>query len=211
MLGRLGAAASALLLSACSVFGVRSGTEEPRHEPVARLGEVEIRRYAPRLAAVTMVEAASEREARSEGFNRLAGYIFGRNRAQAKVAMTAPVAQAPAERIAMTAPVATTTAAAGQWSIRFFMPSTYTRATLPVPEDARVAIEEVPGEIVAVLRFSGAPGPEALAAQRAALLAALAGSGWVAQGAPQDWFYDPPWTLPPARRNEVAVVVSRRE
>ncbi len=42
-----------LLLSACSVFGIRSGTEEPAHGLVERLGDVEIRRYAPRTAAET--------------------------------------------------------------------------------------------------------------------------------------------------------------
>lgn len=210
MLDRLAAAASALLLGACSVIGIRSGTEEPRFEVVARLGEVEIRRYAPRLAAETVVAAASEQAARSEGFNRLAGYIFGRNRARAKIAMTAPVAQAPAERLAMTAPVATAPEGAGRWTIRFFMPAGHTRETLPEPEDARVVIAEAPAEVFGVLRFSGLPTEAALRARRAALLAILGQGGWEAAGTPQDWFYDPPWTLPPARRNEVAVPVRPR-
>ena len=67
MLPRLAAAASALLLGACSVIGVRSGTVEPRFEIVGQQGVVEIRRYAPRLAAETLVEAASVEAARSEG------------------------------------------------------------------------------------------------------------------------------------------------
>jgi len=104
MLARLLSAASALLLGACSVIGVRSGTEEPRFEVLERRGEVEIRRYAPRLAAATTVAAPSEDAARSEGFRRLAGYIFGGNHGRTKIAMTAPVAQA-SERIAMTVPV----------------------------------------------------------------------------------------------------------
>ena len=105
---RIAALLSGVLLAACSVIGVRAGTEEPKYDVVARQGtgasEVEIRRYAPRLAAETTVAAASETAARSEGFRRLAGYIFGGNRGQAKIAMTAPVAQSP-EKIAMTAPV----------------------------------------------------------------------------------------------------------
>ncbi|CAA9254816.1 MAG: hypothetical protein AVDCRST_MAG27-2760 [uncultured Craurococcus sp.] len=51
MLGRVLSAASGLLLGACSVFGVRSGTEEPRFTVVEQSGEVEIRDYAPRVAA----------------------------------------------------------------------------------------------------------------------------------------------------------------
>ena len=67
-----------LLLGACSAFGIRSGTEEPRHSTVERLGDVEIRRYAPRLAAETSVPGDAY-HARGEGFRRLAGYIFGGN------------------------------------------------------------------------------------------------------------------------------------
>lgn len=208
MLPRLLSAASALLLGACSVIGVRSGTEEPRFETVGRQGEVEIRRYAPRLAAETTVAAATEEAARGEGFRRLAGFIFGANRGRAKIAMTAPVAQS-SERIAMTAPVAQEAAAEG-WTIRFFMPARTTRETLPQPEDARVAVVEVPGATMAVLRYSGIPSAAAAAAHRAALLAALREGPWQPAGAAEDWFYDPPWTLPPLRRNEAVVPVAPR-
>jgi hypothetical protein len=214
MLSRLASAASALLVGACSVIGVRSGTEEPRHTVLARQGEVEIRRYAPRLAAETVVAAADAAAARSAGFQRLAGYIFGANQGRAKVAMTAPVTQGPErlgpERLAMTAPVGQAAAGEGRWTIRFFMPAAYTRETLPVPNDPAVAIVEVPGETVAVLRFAGIPTAAALAARRAALLHALADGPWQPAGEVQDWFYDPPWTLPPARRNEVVVPVAPR-
>lgn len=208
MFARLLSAASAVLLGACTVIGVRSGTEEPRFEVVDRIGEVEIRRYAPRLAAETTVAAAEEAAARNEGFRRLAGYIFGANRSAARIAMTAPVAQS-SERIAMTAPVVQEAAGEGRWTIRFFMPAQYTRETLPEPEDRRVAIMEVPGATMAVLRYAGVPTGAATAARRAALLAALREGPWQAAGEPEDWFYDPPWTLPPLRRNEAVVAVSR--
>lgn len=104
-----------LLLGACSAFGIRGGTEEPRHSTVERLGDVEIRRYAPRLAAETTVPGDAY-AARGEGFRRLAGYIFGGNAGRRRIDMTAPVAQAgaqPGERIAMTAPVAQAQGEAG--------------------------------------------------------------------------------------------------
>jgi hypothetical protein len=208
MLGRLLSAASGLLLGACSVIGLRSGTEEPRFEVVGRQGAVEIRRYAPRLAAETTIAAANGEAARSEGFRRLAGYIFGGNRSRAKIAMTAPVAQGP-ERIAMTAPVVQEAAGDG-WTIRFFMPAGYTRETLPDPVDARVAIVEVPGATMAVLRYAGVPTAAAAATHRAALLAALRDGPWQPAGVAEDWFYDPPWTLPPLRRNEAVVPVQPR-
>ncbi len=197
-----------LLLSACSVFGVRSGTEEPRYSVAERLGDVEIRRYAPRLAAETTVSGDAT-AARGEGFRRLAGYIFGANQGRTRIEMTAPVAQSTAarsgERIAMTAPVAQAPTEAG-WVIRFFLPAGL--ADAPVPNDARVRIVPVPAETVAVLRFSGLATDAAIANQRAALLAALSGTRWRPAGEPVTWFYDPPWTLPPLRRNEVAVPVA---
>ncbi|TCZ53165.1 heme-binding protein [Roseicella aquatilis] len=191
------------------MIGLRSGTEEPRHEVLGRQGEVEIRRYGPRLAAETTVAAASVEAARSEGFRRLAGFIFGANRARAKIAMTAPVAQA-SERIAMTAPVVQEAAGEGRWIIRFFMPATYTRETLPEPEDPRIRIVVVPPATMAVLRYAGVPTGAATAARRAALLAALGTGPWQPAGEAEDWFYDPPWTLPHLRRNEAVVPVSPR-
>ena len=208
MAARLPAILSSLLLGACSVVGIRSGTEEPRFEVVDRMGEVEIRRYAPRIAAETAVPG-DEDAARTEGFRRLAGYIFGGNARRDRIAMTAPVAQARGERIAMTAPVAQAGDATG-WTIRFFMPSGYTMETLPVPDDARVTLVEVPAETVAVLRFSGVPRPEAVARGTAALTAALGASPWTATAPVQGWFYDPPWTVPALRRNEVVAPVARR-
>jgi hypothetical protein len=210
MLHRLAAGFSALLLGACSVVGVRSGTEEPPFERLALQGEVEIRRYAPRLAAETTVDA-DETASRSEGFSRLAGYIFGGNEGASRIAMTAPVAQGSAStpmRIAMTAPVAQ--AASGQgYAIRFFLPAALREP--PVPRDSRVRIVEVPAETLAVLRFSGSTGPDAVAAARARLLGALAQGPWQPAGEPVAWFYDPPWTIPALRRNEVAVPVIARD
>jgi hypothetical protein len=203
MLHRLCAAASVLLLGACSVVGVRSGTEEPAYETLGTEAGIEIRRYAARLAAETTVEAA-EMAARSEGFSRLAGYIFGGNAGASRIAMTAPVSQA-GTRIAMTAPVAQASGAESQ-VIRFFLPAALRDP--PVPKDARVRIVEVPGETVAIHRFTGSIAPEAIAAARAHLLATLPATRWVAAGEPVTWFYDPPWTIPALRRNEIAVPVA---
>ena len=209
MPARLPAILASLLVGACSVVGIRSGTEEPAFSVVAAAGAVEIRRYAARIAAETEV-GGGEEAARNEGFRRLAGYIFGGNAGRDRIAMTAPVAQAAGERIAMTAPVAQH-GAGGAWRIRFFMPARYTMETLPRPDDPRVVLVMVPEETVAVLRFSGLPRPEAVAERSAALLAALSAMPWSADGTVQAWFYDPPWTVPGLRRNEVSVRVVPRQ
>lgn len=201
---------ASILLGACSVVGVRSGTEEPPFTVLDRSGDIEIRQYGARVAAQTAVEGA-EVPARGEGFSRLAGYIFGRNAGSTRIAMTAPVAQgSEAEVLAMTAPVAQGPHGAGS-TIQFFLPAGLTAATAPRPLDGRVRIVEVPAQTVAVLRFAGGIGPAAVAARKAELLAGLTATRWTAAGVPFAWFYDPPWTLPPLRRNEVVVPVRRGE
>ncbi len=191
-----------LAVAACSVVGVRSGTEEPAYTVVGQAGPVEIRHYGSRVAAETIVDAPKV-AARSEGFTRLAGYIFGKNAGGSSIEMTAPVAQSAA--IAMTVPVMQDGSA-----IRFFLPAALTAETAPRPLDDRVRIVTVPAETVAVLRYAGSTRPEAVAEQQARLMTVLAGSPYQATGAPFSWFYDPPWTLPPLRRNEAVVQVLDR-
>lgn len=194
------------LLGACTVVGMRT-TEEPPFTVIAREGEVEIRRYGPRLLAEFEAEG-SEQAARNQGFRPLAAYIFGENRAAERIGMTAPVAQSAGERIGMTAPVAQQ-GEGGRWRIGFFMPARYTRESLPLPRDARVTLRELPEETVAVLRFSGLPDEAAVRDAQARLAAALAQSSWRSSGAGGAWFYDPPWTIPALRRSEVWRPVTR--
>jgi SOUL heme-binding protein len=197
--------------SALSIVGIRVGTEEPHYIATSVGNGVELRKYGPRIAAETTV-AGDEDRARSIGFRRLARYIFGANHRDTEIAMTAPVAQNPAgvgDEIAMTAPVGQMRQQDNRWTIRFFMPSKWTLETLPTPDDDDVVIVTVPGETVAVLRFSGDRGPAAVAAKTTELLDLLRDKQIDVSGDPVSWFYDPPWTLPFRRRNEIAVPVVR--
>ena len=205
----------ALLLGACSLFGIRS-SEEPRYTVRERLGtSVEIREYAPRLAAET-TETGDKQGARRAGFERLTRYIFGANTMDVSIAMTVPVMQSPStstssgQTIAMTAPMTQLPGGApDRWAIRFFMPSKYTEATLPRPTDPAIRIVTVPGETMAVYHYSGIASPARQSIAQRELLSQLGGSFWLPVGEPTDWFYDPPWTIPPLRRNEAAVAVIR--
>ena len=124
--------------------------------------------------------------------------------------MTAPVARQSGQKIAVTAPVAKTSGADGGSVVRFFMPAGWTMVTLPEPNDDEVGLVTVPGETVAVLRFTGDRGSAAVAARATELLDALKDTAFEPTGTPVGWFYDPPWTLPFRRRNEVAVPVAHR-
>jgi hypothetical protein len=206
MLDKVKHAVATAVDAAAGLVGVRL-SEEPGYEVLGRAGEAEIRRYGARRVAETEA-AGAEGEARDEGFRRLADYIFGRNAGEARIAMTAPVAQEGAgTRIPMTAPVAQS-GGPGAYVIRFFLPASL--ATPPAPLDPAVRIAELPEETFAALRFSGATDASAVAAAKLRLRESLEGSGWEAEAEPVAWFYDPPWTPPPLRRTEVAVPVRRR-
>jgi hypothetical protein len=195
-----------LFASALSVFGIRTA-EEPPYQVIDRLGEVEIRRYGPRFAAETTV-ADDGNQAMNRAFFILAGYIFGGNQRKQAIDMTAPVAMEDRQKIAMTAPVAMEGNADGGLTMRFFLPAAITPANAPKPNDPRVKLVTVPEETAAALRFTGRWSEASLAEHKRDLLAALNGSRWSALGKPFTQLYDPPFTIPFLRRNEVAVRLS---
>ena len=182
--------------------------ESPRYVVVQRYAGFELRDYAPYLVAETVVEGTRE-EAGSEGFRRIAGYIFGGNRGSRKIAMTAPVTQQKGTRIEMTAPVSQQ-GDGGRWTLQFMMPSSWTRDTLPEPNDPRVHIAERPARRLAVLRYSGTWSEDNFAKHRRELEAALTREGLRAIGAPEWARYDPPWKPWFMRTNEIQVEVEQK-
>lgn len=192
----------------------RGRVEEPAYTVVAKMSDFEVREYAPRIVAETTV-VARPGEAGNRAFRILANYIFGANQSKAEIAMTAPVAtQAAApksQKIEMTAPV---TEQAGpsredgmrEYMVTFTMPSEWTMATLPEPNDSRVKLRELPKRRFAAVRFNGSPGPEYVAQRERALLDAVEEAGLSrADAAPIYARYDPPWTPGFFRRNEILV------
>jgi len=191
------------LESAVQTVGVRAGVEQPAYRTLQKAGPLELREYPPRIVAETTVMGNAE-AARNAGFRRVAAYIFGANRGHQEVAMTSPVVQRGGEQIAMTSPVVQ--APSGKaWKIQFVMPARYTLDTLPQPADPEVRLRQEPAARYAVLRFTGSRSAAAVESRTRILLQQAAAHGWRTKGAPVGWFYDPPWTLPPLRRNEVAV------
>ena len=196
-----------LLLAGCTVFGVRTVAEPPFTVVDRPADGVEVRQYAPRVAAEVRLGAG---EGRPEGraFRLLFDYISGANAGERAIAMTAPVEQAGAA-IAMTAPVETTQGG-DAFVMRFFLPEGFTLATAPEPDDPRVVLVGLAAEHVAVAGFTGWWTQASVARRQAALVDRIGTTDWRPAGPPTAWFYDPPWTLPFLRRNEVAVPVDRR-
>jgi len=175
-------------------------TGEPNYVLELHTDAYDIRTYEPYLVAEVIVPGPAE-SASSEGFRHLAAYIFGANAGSQQLEMTAPVTQTPV-RLPMTVPVTPSRADDG-FRVRFAMPPGFTLGTLPVPNDSRVTLCEVPAQRVAVRRYSGRWTEENYAEHLAELRAALTAASIVTHGEPMLARYNAPYVLPFLRRNEV--------
>ncbi len=200
---KLIAIVTTIFLSGCSVFGIRSA-DEPSYDVRNDYGHIQIRHYPTLVVAQTEINA-EYKTASSLGFQRLAGYIFGNNKKQQSIAMTAPVIQEQAaERLSMTAPVMQQKSGT-VWLMAFVLPKNYSLLTAPVPLDSSVLIKEIPGKEVAIIRYSGSLSERGIEEKSAELANWLAKQHYAAISPPRSAAYDPPWTLPFLRRNEVHI------
>ena len=171
-------------------------TEEPSYTVIEQSDKFELRRYGSMIVAETLV-SGSMTDASSSGFRRIANYIFGNNTARdggnGAISMTAPVSM---ERLK------------NNWRVHFVMPSEYTLETLPRPNNPAVTLREIPAATYAVIRFSGLAGEDEVAAKTAELNAWLEKKGIEPVGNPELARYNPPWTPPFLRRNEIVVRVA---
>ncbi|MFM8858870.1 MAG: SOUL family heme-binding protein [Methylocystis sp.] len=185
--------AALLILISGAQVKADSDVEHARYSVVASSGDIEIREYAAQVVAETTV-SGERSSAISEGFRRLAGYIFGANQPGEKIAMTAPVGQR---------------AAGENWRVTFTMPASYSMKTLPKPNNQAVELIELPPQRLAAIRFSGLVDEGDLSENQAKLMRFLEQQKLKPIGAPRYAFYDPPWTLPFNRRNEVLIEIAR--
>lgn len=177
--------------------------EEPRYEVLRPIDErIELRRYAPYVVAEVVVDAPSD-DAGSQAFPILAGYIFGKNKGERRLEMTAPVTQtAQPVKMAMTAPV-TQAAVQGGVRVQFVLPAEVTLATAPEPLDPRVRLREEPAAVWAVIRYSGTWSAANTEEHLEALRTALAAAAIQTQGEPVWARYNAPMTPWFLRRNEI--------
>ena len=213
-----------LLTSALLLSGAAMATEEPTYTVLSKTENFESRRYESQLVAQTWVSGDQEAASRA-GFKILADYIFGNNTApsgeSSKISMTAPVAMkfeakqsvtkknGASQKIAMTAPVSIKQEHQqqndGKWRVQFTMPSQYSMQTLPKPNNPDITIIEVPPQTYGVIKFSGLAGAEKVATKTVELQSWMQTQKLTMTGTPELARYNPPWTLPFMRRNEVMI------
>jgi hypothetical protein len=196
-------AAAVILIGAMDAMAI----EEATYKVVQKDDKFEIRDYAPHILAEVVVEG-DFKEAGNEAFKRLFRYISGENRSLDKVAMTAPVSQAPVgEKIKMTAPVGQQRLQ-GKWTVSFMMPASYTLETLPKPEDAQVTLRQVPARRMAAVRYSGFWSEKNYLRYKLELESWIRDKGLTIVGDPLWARYNPPFTPWFLRRNEILIPVS---
>lgn len=197
-----------MLLLAVAWGPIVSHVEKAKYTIAEHQGAIEIRDY-PALIVAEAQTTGQREMAIKQGFRILADYIFGNNMAAQKIAMTAPVIQQSGEKIAMTAPVMQQQSASGNWIIRFMMPTQYSMAQLPKPNNQAVHLKEIAAKRYAVIRFSGTATQKRLQEQQAILEAFIKQHGLKPLAKPMYAFFNPPWTLPFLRRNEVMIEVAK--
>jgi hypothetical protein len=163
---------------------------EPEFQTLIEVGAYSLRRYES--FSVTQVMVQGERQAAiNEGFRQLADYIFGANANRTKIPMTIPVRQCYANR------------EASQWQVEFVVPPDWTPETLPQPKNTQIQFKVYEPSEFAVIRFNGSPKEVDFLTQEENLLHWLQQKGRFHLGEPIYAFYNPPWTLPFMRRNEI--------
>ena len=133
--------AVALLLAVSLLYSFRfKNIETPSYNVLKKLGEIEIRQYPTMILAQTKLKSGRYDGNEDNGFRTVAGYIFGGNQAQQKIAMTAPVIMNMSDSNA---------------SMSFVMPSQYQMEELPTPNSNKVQITQQAPLVLAVIRFGG--------------------------------------------------------
>lgn len=174
------------------------GLYSPPYEVLKSTENFEIRKYSSYSVASTSIESSSSSSAdvdtdilaTGNSFNELAGYILsGENEKSEKLSMTTPVIMTSGR-------------------MDFILPDKLNKETAPKPKSSKITIEDVEGEIVAVRTFPGIPTEKEVAKQRATLEDALLADGLIYDNLSfKTLTYNPPYTLPWLRRNEVSLKV----
>lgn len=121
----------------------------------------EIRSYEATLFTSVQLTGNKYKDASSKGFSILAGYIFGGNERNEKIAMTSPVAMSLEDTMTM----------------MFMVPKKFKKEALPQPNQSQIQFREEPAKTVAAITFGGWATDEKIEEFKQKLIAALAAEG----------------------------------
>jgi len=158
------------------------GAEEVKFDIVYKTEIYEIRKYSERLVA----QAINNKN--SNTFRKLFNYISGANNSSKKIAMTTPVLQMKKNNVPF---------------MQFYIPSKFNKKTTPIPINSDVEILLMKEGYFAIIRFSGRSSDKNFIKYSKILREKLLKDKILINGFAIKATYNPPWTLPPFRRNEV--------
>lgn len=183
---------TAAMLAAVAVYVVASrSVETPAYSVVRADDDAELRQY-PELTLAQITHRGTRRSAVQSGFSPLARYIFAKDRAGEKMAMTAPVIQMQTNDV---------------WIVAFILPAGISAAEAPVPA-GDVEIVTVPPRAMAAIRFSGVWSDARFNEATDRLQAWIRDAGLRVIGPVEYGYYNDPFTPAFLRRNEVLVPVA---
>jgi hypothetical protein len=196
-------------MPACSILG-KPGVEIAPYTVSQTDENIEIRHYKELVLVSTSM--GNEMDDNSGAFNKLFRYISGDNTDANKIDMTAPVlmdsAESEGQKIAMTAPVIMEQDdSAKGWTMSFVLPKQFTYDTAPRPTNPDVRLERITNLKAAAITFNGRLNTKNVNKHRRQLEEWIASNDYVAKGPYKTAGYNPPWTLPSMRRNEVLIPV----
>ena len=200
-----------LTMTACSVFG-KSGVEAAPYSVSRTDGDIEIRSYKELVLVSAPMKGNMDNN--KGAFNTLFGYISGQNKGSSKINMTAPVLMNPdvtdGQKIAMTAPVIVDQDEnSNQWIMSFVLPREFSFDTAPRPTNPDVTLSKITDLEVAAIKFSGVLNNKNAQKHREQLESWISNNGYKVTGAYKTAGYNPPWTMPNMRRNEVLIPVEK--
>jgi hypothetical protein len=148
----------------------------------------EIRSYKATLFTSVKLSTTTYKEASSKGFSILAGYIFGGNEKNEKIAMTSPVTMSLQDSMTM----------------MFMVPKRFKKETLPQPNQSQIQFREEPAKTVAAITFGGWANDKKIEKYKQKLKSALDAKGITYTN--QFYFlgYNPPFEIF-NRKNEIIV------
>lgn len=106
---------------------------------IKKYKQFEIRSYESTLFTSVKLSTKGYKNSSSKGFSILAGYIFGNNERNEKIAMTSPVSMSLEDSMTM----------------MFMVPRKFNKDMLPKPNQSGIEFKEEPAKTVAAIRFSG--------------------------------------------------------
>lgn len=188
----LGALTIIFMISQAYISKSTDETEQYKYEVLQQLEELEIRKYESANFSYVTMEGTTYKETSGQGFRMLAGYIFGGNESNEKIAMTSPVAMSMDDSTTM----------------MFMVPSSYKLEDLPKPNNTSVKFKVEPEKYMAAIRFGGWANDKKIAEHQEELIRLLEKHNIKHFGNFSFFGYNPPYQVA-NRRNEVIVEIDK--